>query len=336
MSTATRAEAGLDWLEALVDELPVAPAHAALFRLQIEQGRRQARGHPIPAADLPVLVHEAVAGRPAPPPLAGACLCVWLGADLFDNVLDEELADDWQEAGPMAATLIAVTFLALVWKALGRLPEYGAPGDRVAALVELFADRLLEMSSGEHADLAGPAGLEPEDCIRIAQGKSGAQFALYARAGAILAGCGPEGADAYAGYGARLGTASQLMSDLADVSRAPASDDLRNGALTLPLVHALSGPGGERLEPVLRAARGSEEAQAEVRAALIDAGAPAYVAGAAGEQRERGLADLARAGATGSAAGELERLLDVACEIELVARVGGDSQAIADELRRTT
>jgi geranylgeranyl pyrophosphate synthase len=314
----------------------VAPAHAALFRLQIEQGRKQARDHPIPAADLPELVHAAVTGESAPLPLTGACLCVWLGADLFDNVLDEELADSWQEVGPMAATLIAVTFLALVWKTLGLLPGHGAPAERVAALVELFADRLLAMSSGEHADLAGPARLETADSIRIAEGKSGSQFALYARAGAILGGAGAEAADAYADYGARLGTASQVMSDLADVSRAPASDDLRNGALTLPVVHAMSSSGRERLEPLLRAARASGAAQAEVRAALIDAGAPAYVAGVAAEQRERGLADLARAGAAGPAAAELERLLDVGCEVELVSRLEGDSQAIADELRRQT
>jgi hypothetical protein len=56
----------------------------------------------------------------------------------------------------------------------------------------------------------------------------------------------------------------------------------------------------------------------------------------AAEQRERGLADLARAGAAGPAAAELERLLDVGCEVELVSRLEGDSQAIADELRRQT
>jgi geranylgeranyl pyrophosphate synthase len=328
-----RATSVLDWLDALVDELPVAPAHAALFRLQIEQGREQARSHPVPAADLPVLTHAAVTGEPSPPPLAGACLCVYLGADLLDNVVDQELPEDWQELGPTAATLTAVTFLALVWKALGRLREHGAPAERIGALTELFADRLLAMSSGEIADLQGPESLDSDAVIRIAEGKSGTQFALYARAGAMLAGAPPEAADAYSEYGSSLGTASQLMSDLADVCQAPPSDDLRNGALTLPVIHGLASAGRERLEPLLQAARTSDDAQEQVRTTLIEAGAPAYVAEVAGVHRERGLQALESVRAREPAAGELRRLLDMAAETELVARARGRSDAIAEELQ---
>jgi geranylgeranyl pyrophosphate synthase len=329
----SRAFEALDWLDGLVDDLPVAPAHAALFRLQLEEGRREASAHPLPAADLSHLAHAAVAGEPGPAPLTGACLCVFLGADLFDNVVDDELPEEWLEAGPVAATLTAVTFLALVWKALGRLGEHGAPAERIGALVELFADRLLQLSSGEHADLAGPASPTAEQALAIAEAKSGIQFALYTRAGALLAGATPEQADAYAEYGAALGTGSQLMSDLADVCQGPPSDDLRNGSLTLPVIHALGAAHGDALEHLLPAARTSEDAQAEVRAALIGAGSPAYVGEMAGEQRRRALAALERSGARDPAAAELRQLVDTALEAELVGRCEGSSERLAEELR---
>jgi geranylgeranyl pyrophosphate synthase len=328
-----RAFEALDWLDGLVDDLPVAPAHAALFRLQIEEGRREARAHPLPAADLSHLAHAAVAGEPGPAPLTGACLCVFLGADLFDNVVDDELPEEWLEAGPVAATLTAVTFLALVWKALGRLGEHGAAPERIGALVELFADRLLQLSSGEHADLAGPVSPTAEQALAIAEAKSGTQFALYTRAGALLAGATPVQTDAYAEYGAALGTGSQLMSDLADVCQGPPSDDLRTGALTLPLIHALGAPHGDALEELLPAARTSEDAQEKVRAALIGAGSPAYVGEMAGEQRRRALAALERSGARDPAAAELRQLVDTALEVELVDSCAGSSERLAEALR---
>jgi geranylgeranyl diphosphate synthase type I len=312
----------------------VAAGHAALFRLQIEQGRREASAHPLPAADLSHLAHAAVSGEPGPAPLTGACLCVFLGADLFDNVVDNELPDEWQEAGPVAATLTAVTFLALVWKALGRLGGHGAPPERIGALVELFADRLLQLSSGEHADLSGPESPTPEQAIAIAEAKSGAQFALYTEAGAILAGASADQADAYAEYGAALGTGSQLISDLADLCEGPPCGDLHNGALTLPVIHGLAGEGGEQLRELLTAARTSEQGQADARAALIEAGSPAYVGEVAAAQRRRGLAALERAGAHEPAAAELRRFLDLAAEVELVERCEGSSERLADELRR--
>jgi geranylgeranyl pyrophosphate synthase len=333
LSAQPRAFAALDWLDGLVDELPVTPTQAGLFRLQIEEGRREARAHPLPAAYLSDLAHAAVGGEAGPAPLTGACLCVFLGADLFDNVVDDELPDGWLEAGPVAATLTAVTFLALVWKALGRLGDHGAPAERIGALVDLFADRLLQLSSGEQADLAGPASPTTEHALAIAEAKSGTQFALYTRAGAMLAGATPEQAGAYAEYGSALGTGSQLMSDLADICQAPPSDDLRNGALTLPVVHALAGEESERLTGLLEAARNSEEAQAEVRAALIRAGSPRYVGDMTSEQRRRALDALDRADARDPAAAELRKLVDTALEVDLVERCAGSSDQIAEELR---
>jgi geranylgeranyl pyrophosphate synthase len=327
------AEAVLDWLDAFVDGLPVAPVQAALFKLQIEQGRAQARHHPLPAAELPGLVYSALTGRTAPVPLAGACLCVWLGADLLDNVIDRELPEGWAEVGPEAATLTSVTFLVVIWKALGALREHGVSDECVAQLGEGFAHRLLEMSAGEYADLGARGKLTSDDAVRIAMAKSGSQFALYASAGAELAGASPEVLDHYARYGLRLGTASQLMSDLADVCGTLPSDDLRSGALTLPVVNALACHDGERLEGLLQAARTSESAQAEVRDELIAAGAPSYVAEVAGRERQEGLETLELAGAREPAAAELRQLLDMAAETDLVSRAGGRSEAIAEGLR---
>jgi geranylgeranyl pyrophosphate synthase len=343
-----QAEAVLDWLDAFVDELPVAPVQAALFKLQIEQGREQARHHPLPAAELPGLVYSALTGKTAPEPLAGACLCVWLGADLLDNVIDKELPEGWAEVGTEAATLTAVTFLVVIWKALGQLREHGVPPKRVAALVELFAHRLLEMSAGEYADLVGPERMTTDHAKRIALAKSGTQFALYASAGAVAAGASTEVRVRYAEYGHCLGMGSQLMSDLADVCRAPDSDDLRSGALTLPVVHALTTLGDrdrQGLADVLDSARNSAEARADARLILIRAGSPEYVAheayllrnrargalaatkpGKRPGKRLRDLADLAATWSDPDGGSPLQHMTEPGS--------GASSEEIADELRR--
>jgi geranylgeranyl pyrophosphate synthase len=123
------------------------------------------------------------------------------------------------------------------------------------------------------------------------------------------------------------------MSDLADICQGPPSDDLRNGALTLPVVHGLASGDSERLTGLLEAARTSEEAQAEVRAALIRAGSPYYVGGVTSEQRRRALDALDRVGARDPAAAELRKLVDTALEVDLVERCAGSSEQIAEELR---
>lgn len=88
-----RVERVFAFIEELIGELPVPSSHRELLRLHVEVSREQAEVYPErPAVQLPLLVHAAIAGDERPAlPIAGACTLLYLGADLFDNVIDHEL-----------------------------------------------------------------------------------------------------------------------------------------------------------------------------------------------------------------------------------------------------
>jgi geranylgeranyl pyrophosphate synthase len=267
-------------LEQLIGTLPVPPGHRELIWVHLHEGRKKALALPgLPAIQLPFLVHAAITGdeRPAHH-VAEACTLLYFGADLFDNLIDEELSASWDARDPAEASLAATTLLAAAPHiALARLQDQGVTPERLWRLTHLFAETLLRMSAGEHEDvlLTGLADVKPEMCRDMIERKSGAEFALFAKAGAMLA-TEVEGViQQYAAFGRCLGMASQLRSDVWDIWGAETSKDLLNGRPTLPVVHALSALQAEsrgRLQLLLRAARGSAEYHDEVRVLLTESG----------------------------------------------------------------
>src|SRR5215207_9823055 len=274
-----RVEQVFAFIEELMGELPVPSSHRELLRLHVEVGREQAEVYPErPAVQLPHLVHAAIAGDERPAlPIAGACTLLYLGADLFDNLIDNELPPSWHARDPAEASLAATTLLAaLPQLAVARLRERGTPPARLWSLAHLFAQTLLTMSAGEHEDLLFTkwGDVEPEMCRAMVERKAGSEFALFAMAGAILATEDPAAIEEYAAFGLCLGTAGQICSDVGDIWGGRISRDLLNGRRTLPLVHALStlrGEFRERLQEVLETARESAGCHDEVRALLAEA-----------------------------------------------------------------
>lgn len=281
-----RVEQVFAFVEELIKTLPVPPRHRELLQVHVNVGREQAETYPeLPAIQLPLLVHAAVTGDQGPAlPVAGACTFLYLGADLLDNLLDHELPPGWHARESAEVNLAATTLLAaLPQLSIDRLREKGAPPARLWALAHLFAETLLTMSAGEHEDVlsaeGGFAGLQV--CRAIAERKSGSEFALFARAGAMLATDDPTVIERYAAFGLWLGTAGQICSDVGDIWGEGISRDLLNGERTLPVVHALSalrGASRDRLQGLLVAARESAEYHDEVRALLAAAGSIHYTA----------------------------------------------------------
>ncbi len=316
---ALRRRAGevLDFLEGFVGSLPVPGGHRGLLLLHLEEGREQAAEDPaLPAIQLPLLVHAAISGEEAPAvPAAGACLLLYLGADLLDNLADDELPTRWLGRGPQEVSLVAATYLsALPGLALARLGERGAPPEKLAELSRLFAQTLLTMSAGQREDLVSPEGISLEECRAVAERRSGAEIGLFAKAGAVvLAADDARLHKAYASMGASIGTAGQIASDLHDLWRPEPSQDLLNGKKTLPVVHALStlrGGGLENLRRLLAAARESAEPHAEARKVLLEAGSLRYAALVVEVYRRRALEGLAGANPREAAGGELRALLE--------------------------
>lgn len=304
-----------EWMEGFLGSLPIPAGHRELLALHIEEGRAQASAGPefLPVR-LPLVVHAAVAGdEERAVPLAGACAFLYLGADLLDNLADDELPARWRGQSRAEANLAACTFLSVLpYLALSRLD---VPTGRIQALTGLFAEGLLSMSAGQHEDLLAfrTGRATSEACREMVERKSGAETALFARSAAALAGADPAVADSYASFGLCFGAGAQIASDLGDIFGPGGSRDLSNGKLTLPIVHALTvlkGLDREEFFRLLESARESIEAHEEARKILMRTGSVRYTALVIEVYRQKALSHLAASGAVGSAGDALRSLVD--------------------------
>jgi geranylgeranyl pyrophosphate synthase len=279
-----RVEKVFAFLDGLISASPGPPSHRELLRVHMGAGQEEAKAYSeLPAVQLPLLVHAAITGDERPAlPVAGACTLLYLGADLFDNLIDDELPPSWQARDPAEASLAATTLLAaLPQLALARLREQGTPSARLWELSHLFAETLLTMSAGEHEDVrfTDRDDVGVKTCRNMVERKSGSEFGLFARAGALLATEDPAIVEKYTAFGLCLGTARQICTDVWDIWEGENSPDLQNGKRTLPIVHALNtlhGESRQRLQDLLKAVREGAECHDEVRKILLAAGSVHY------------------------------------------------------------
>jgi octaprenyl-diphosphate synthase len=120
-------------------------------------------------------------------------------------------------------------------------------------LVRLLCDVTLKMIEGELYQLTknGDADITEEEHFEIIRRKTAYLFGGCAQIGGMLGNVGPEREQVLREYGFNLGIAFQLVDDLLDFtgdSRAvgkPVGGDLREGKVTLPLIHTLrQSPNG--------------------------------------------------------------------------------------------
>jgi geranylgeranyl diphosphate synthase type I len=307
-------------LDELITALPVRRGHRKLLQIHLRVGKERAEVWPeMSSIQLPLLVHAAITGDEKPAlPVAGACTLIYLGADLFDSVLDHELPPLWDVRGSSQASLAATTLLgALPAFSIARLREAGTPPERLWTLARLFADAGLKMGTGQYEDLLLPSldNVTIEDCRKMAEHKSGAEYALFATSGASLATEDTTTIDAYTAFGSCFGIAQQLINDAKDIWGDECSKDLLNGKRTLPIVHALSTLHGERrgrLQKLLAAAHESTERHDEVRTWLNATGSLRYTALIAWLYQQQARSNLAKASPQEPARRELNALLEQA------------------------
>jgi octaprenyl-diphosphate synthase len=128
----------------------------------------------------------------------------------------------------------------------------------------------------------------------VVERKTATLFEAAARIGAVAGGVGPELESACARYGSSLGTAFQMIDDVLDYSGhveelgKRLGDDLREGKVTLPLIHALSNSTARQREVIERAIREGNGDFVEVARIVQNSGSLDYV-------RECAEAEAARA-----------------------------------------
>jgi octaprenyl-diphosphate synthase len=125
--------------------------------------------------------------------------------------------------------------------------------DRMQVL-RILADATNVIAEGEVLQLmnAGNPNLTEASYLEVIRRKTAKLFEAAARLGAVLGGVDAQREEAFARYGMHLGTAFQLVDDVLDYSGNTDAigknlgDDLAEGKMTLPLIHALAtGTGAD-------------------------------------------------------------------------------------------
>ena len=206
---------------------------------------------------LTLLAAEAV-GAPAESAVPGA-----VALELVHNfsLIHDDLMDGdrerrhrptvWALFGAGEAIIAGDALAALAYAVL--LEVEGEPGQRGG---RELTRATLEMIRGQSEDMTFESRLDvtEQEVVEMSAHKTGALISCAAALGAIL-GRGTEGqVDALRAYGRHVGIAFQAVDDVLgiwgepDVTGKPAANDLRQHKKTLPVVHALAGPGADSAE----------------------------------------------------------------------------------------
>jgi octaprenyl-diphosphate synthase len=160
-------------------------------------------------------------------------------------------------------------------------------------VLRVLADATNVIAEGEVLQLANCHNPDVDEnaYLEVVRCKTAKLFEAAARLGAILGGAARDQEDALAAYGARLGTAFQLIDDVLDYSGEEAvigkkvGDDLAEGKPTLPLIHAIRH-GTEKEARLVRRAieHGGRGQLAAVIEAIRSTGALDYAREQAGRE----------------------------------------------------
>jgi octaprenyl-diphosphate synthase len=145
----------------------------------------------------------------------------------------------------------------------------------------ILSATLAEICDGEVLQLRSLADLSItlDAYVEIVERKTASLFAASAQCGAIAGGAPPPAVRALRNYGCAYGIAFQMRDDLLDVTAEAASlgkpvgNDLAERKMTIPLILALQGAGGEFRSMVERLYAGRETGTAGVLAGIRQSGA---------------------------------------------------------------
>ncbi len=174
-------------------------------------------------------------------------------------------------------------------------------------VMEVLADATNTIAEGEVLQLLNIHNIETteDDYLRVVRSKTAKLFEAAGRLGGILSGVTAELEEAFAAYGAHIGTAFQLVDDILDYSGELENtgknlgDDLAEGKVTLPLIFALRNAAPEYQDLIRKAV--SEPAETDfdrVMEAIHNCGALDYARGKA--EAEAGIAKDKLAGVANS------------------------------------
>ncbi|MBI5575396.1 MAG: polyprenyl synthetase family protein [Deltaproteobacteria bacterium] len=144
----------------------------------------------------------------------------------------------------------------------------------------IYARTLVSLSEGEVLQLmkSGDPGIAEKDYLRVVFNKTASLIAAASETGAVLAGAGDEYRRRLFDYGKAVGIAFQLMDDILDYTGTEKElgkrprQDLREGKVTLPLIHALrtATPGDRKGVTALLAKKKRTEREISLLARFVE------------------------------------------------------------------
>ncbi|MGW0535333.1 polyprenyl synthetase family protein [Streptomyces sp. NPDC003032] len=261
------------YLAELLDAYPAQQAHlrGSLSRL-ITRGRASPHEH-----SLPLLVHAAMTGDPAPAvPVAAAHALWWRAANTFDDFVDGD-AGPHLYGVPRGAALTAALECgyALPLRALAAMD---APHPVRDDLARTYLEGWTAAVNGQLGDLLNqPQRTTPQEILAVYRDKSGAIYAMACSMAARLANGMAHPTDANAEriagwhrFGRVLGMLAQFRNDEDDLRDGP-GEDLRNRTptyLLVHLLHTLPGRGRQRALRLLKEAPSSATDREQLRAIM--------------------------------------------------------------------
>ena len=151
-------------------------------------------------------------------------------------------------------------------------------------VMRILADATNRIAEGEVLQLLTihDPSVDEERYFGVVERKTATLFEAGARIAAVLAGASPAIEESCARYGASLGRAFQITDDVLDYSGQAEDigkrlgDDLREGKVTLPLIHALRSAAPSEREFVARAVRDGNGDFSAVARIVTDNGSLEY------------------------------------------------------------
>jgi geranylgeranyl diphosphate synthase type I len=177
-------------------------------------------------------------------------------------------------------------------RATSALLEGTASPERRLAALQLLTDAVGRMISGQWADLSFESrdDVTTDEYLAMVSGKTGALLGAPLAIGATLAGASPATAEALGRWGEAIGLAFQIRDDYLgiwgnpDVTGKSNTNDIARKKKTLPVIHALMGPGGETIREVYKRPELTEADVSAVIASLRESAADEFTREAAERQ----------------------------------------------------
>ena len=247
------------------------PRHREMFAAALALRRDEPDGLTL-SRDLAPAVFAAASGTTLSRlDIAALSYILWVAFDVLDDVADGDAAAKWPDVSGAELTVMASSLIAAT------AHEIAATLDESPLVRERLHLRIArgigEMADGQIADLAdtGRADITADRIFTSVAGKTGAECALFAGLGAIVAGTAPERCEHFEQFGTEYGIANQYVTDLLELFADDVSRDLVNGTRTLPIVWHIEGLAGVERDAfldLLERARRDPAAAASARATL--------------------------------------------------------------------